>query len=63
MQGAGAVPGCNHHIPSELIQAASFTPTVYLDQIYWQDKMKEYNKEDVKGLLETLSVPHNPPNR
>merc|ERR1712079_216339 len=25
--------------------------------------MKEYQSGEVKGLLETLSVPHNPPNR
>ena len=25
--------------------------------------MKEYNSGEVKGLLETLSIPHNPPNR
>ena len=25
--------------------------------------MKEYQNGEVKGLLETLSVPHNPPNR
>ena len=50
-------------LPPVWIVILSSSDNTHLSLFVKLANMKEYQSGEVKGLLETLSVPHNPPNR